>query len=198
MAHVFGSPASIKRLMRVPVSGLSPELVLDGPNDDALVFDCPNSAATKCLLSRPENGRLVFYLLDPLVGPGKQVASINLHSQWAVSPDGSRIAVTNSRTMPGEVLLENLAESTHRILSVSRELRIRDVTWSGDGRSIFAIAQREASTFILGIDSDGMAHEIWNEGKDKSFLSPRLSPDGTHLAFTQVMWESNAWLLENF
>jgi eukaryotic-like serine/threonine-protein kinase len=198
--HGSASQPSIKQLMRVPTLGGSPEKILEAPNDDAVVFDCPYSVAAKCVLSRPENGHLIFYFLDPGPGLGKQVAVINTVSRthWAISPDGSRIAITNSRTMPGDVLLENLVNSTQHILPVSREWFIRDVTWARDGRALFAVGMREANSFIIRIDLDGKPYVIWDEDKDNALYSPRSSPDGSRLAFTQAMWESNAWLLENF
>ena len=101
--HAANSPASTKRLMRVPLSGGSPEKLLEIPNDDAAAFECPYSAVAECVLSRPENGRLTFYKLNPVGALGKQVGAINAHSTsfWAISPEGSRIAATNSKTLPG-------------------------------------------------------------------------------------------------
>jgi Tol biopolymer transport system component len=197
--HGAHSPPSTKQLMRVPVSGVSPEKILEAPNDDAVVFDCPYSSFGKCVLSRPEKLRLVFYELDWVLGVGNQVGAIDtiFPSHWAISPEGSRIAITNSRTMPRQVLLKNLMDSAQRIVRVSPEWDIREVAWAADGRSLFAVGERGLNAFVLRIGLDGKAHVILDQGNGVLY-SPRSSPDGRHLAFSQVSWESNAWLLENF
>ena len=197
--HGASSPPSTKQLMRVPVSGVSPEKILESPNDDAVVFDCPYSAFGKCVLSRPENQRLIFYELDWVNGVGSQVGAIEtiFPSHWAISPEGSRIAITNSQIMPRKVLLKNLVTSDQRIVPISPEWDVRDVAWAADGRSLFAIGVRALNTFVIKIDLDGKAHVILDQGKSVLY-SPRSSPDGRHLAFSQVTWESNSWLLENF
>src|SRR4029077_5286415 len=92
--HGFQLSLSNKQLMRFPASGGSPEKVMKPANDDAVAFDCPYSARADCVLSRPENGQLVFYRLDAVQGLAKQVWAVSAPSpsHWAISPDGLRIA----------------------------------------------------------------------------------------------------------
>ena len=198
-AHVSPSP-STKKLMRFPISGGSPEEVMETSNDDAVAFQCPYSAAADCVLSRPEDGRLIFYRLDPVRGLGKRVGTVDgsSSSHWAISPEGLRIAVANSRTMPSKVLLGNLVDSSQQILPVSTDWGIRDITWAADGRSLFGVGVKALNGSILSIDLGGRAHVVLDQGKNRVTYSLRSSPDGRHLAFSQVSWESNAWLLENF
>jgi hypothetical protein len=73
-----------------------------------------------------------------------------------------------------------------------------DVNWAEDGNSLFAAGAQDPDFVILQIDLNGKTHVVINQGKDHLLQSPRPSPDGHHLAFSQVTWESNAWLLENF
>jgi eukaryotic-like serine/threonine-protein kinase len=192
------SPSSTKQLMRVPVSGVSPEKILDAPNDDAAVFGCPRSGMAKCVLSRPEKGRIVFYHLDWIAGLGKQVAAVDpgsFHPYWSVSPDGSTIAITKPKE--SRILLENLSDSTQRVIHVLPEWDIRDISWAADGRSLFSVAMRSNIAVVIQVNLDGKAHTILDP-ENTLLFNPLPSPDGKHLAFTQEMWESNAWLLENF
>ena len=192
------SPSSTKRLMRVPVSGASPEKILDAPNDDAVVFDCPRSGVAKCVLSRPENGRIILYQLDSIAGLGNQVGAVDpgsFHPYWSVSPDSSTLAITKPKE--SRILFENLSDSTQRLTHVLPEWDIRDISWAADGHSLFAVGLHANSAAIIKIDLDGKARILLDQG-DTVLYTPRASPDGKHLAFTQVMWESNAWLLENF
>jgi eukaryotic-like serine/threonine-protein kinase len=192
------SSGSIKELMRVPVSGVSREKILDAPNDDAVVFGCPRSGVTKCVLSRPENGRIILYQLDWIAGLGKQVATVDpgsFHPYWSISPDGSTLAIT--KPIESRILLENLSDSTQRVIHVLPEWDVRDISWAADGRSLFGVAVRGNKAYVIQIDLDGKARTILDQGNTVLF-APRASPDGRHLAFTQLMWESNAWLLQNF
>ena len=192
-------PATNQRLRRVPVSGGSPETLLEAPNDPAVAFDCPTSALGQCVLSRPEGAHLVFYHLDPILGLGKEMGGIEAspHTRWAVSPDGSQMVVTNKKIFPLQMLLRNLTDSTQRVLPLSPALDLRELAWTSDGRFVFGVGVRNNKGLIARIDLRGNAQVIVDRGNNV-LLSPRPSPDGRHLYFTQMMWESNAWLLENF
>jgi Tol biopolymer transport system component len=72
------------------------------------------------------------------------------------------------------------------------------VNWAADGDSLFAVGSQDPDFIILQIELNGKTHVIINRGKGHLLDSPRPSPDGRHLAFSQYTWESNAWLLENF
>jgi eukaryotic-like serine/threonine-protein kinase len=194
------APPTTQQLMRIPVSGGSPETVLKAPNDNAVAFDCPTSPAAKCVLARPDDGRLAFYQMDPMLGLGKKVGEVDSSqpSFWAVSPDGLNIAVTNRKSFPRRVLMLNVRDSTQRLVHILPEWDLRDLAWSPDGRFLFSVAIRDGRPFIVKIDLLGQAQDIFAFRKDDVISSPRPSPDGRHMYFTQTMWESNAWLLENF
>ena len=194
----LGKPTT-QRLTRIPVSGGSPETLLEIPNDPANAFDCPTFAAAKCVLSRPENDRLDFYQLDPMLGVGKKVSEVDSShpSHWAVSPDGSLIAITNRNAFPQQLVVRSLTDSTQRILPLSA-WDLREIAWTSDGRFLFAIGLRHPDEFIMKIALDGKTKIAFDGGKNNVLSSLRPSPDGRHLYFTQIMWESNAWLLENF
>ncbi len=197
--HGSNPSASTKRLMRSPVSGGSPEELLAAPNDESIAFACANSSAGGCILSRPENGGLSFYQLDPIHGLAKHVLAVGKVSPtyWAISPEGSRLAITN-REMRGRVMLVNITDSTQSIFSISPAWDIRELAWAGDGRSLFAVGVRDLKCFIVQIGLDGKAQILLDRGKDHATFSPLASPDGRHLVFNELTWESNNWLLENF
>jgi Tol biopolymer transport system component len=149
-----------------------------------------------------EQDHMAFYKLDPVRGVGKQAAEISTSSAseptWSVSPDGSRVAVTDSRMLAGQVRILNLTNSTDHVISLVPHWHVWDVTWAADGNSLFAMASQDPDLVILQIELNGKTHVIINQGRAHLLEFPRLSPDGRHLAFSQLTWESNAWLLENF
>jgi hypothetical protein len=72
------------------------------------------------------------------------------------------------------------------------------VAWAADGKSLFAIGWRAPNQCVLQIDLNGRARVILNESYGQLFHDLLVSPDGQHLALSQQMLESNAWLLDNF
>jgi WD40-like Beta Propeller Repeat len=193
-----GEPPT-KRLMRYPVAGGAPEEILEAANDDAIAFACPFAAAAGCILARPENDGLSFYQLDPLHGLGKQITAPGKisASHWSLSPDGSLIATT-TRKDRGGVLLVSVADATQHSFHVSPITDLRDVYWAADGRSLFVLGLNHYYDVILRIHLDGKMQVVLDRGKDHAIYTPLPSPDGRHLVFSELTWESNNWLLENF
>ena len=67
------------RLMRLPVHGAPPEMVLEEPFEDFLDFKCPVELSAACVLSRRGAGKeMVFFSLDPVRGRGERIAKIEL------------------------------------------------------------------------------------------------------------------------
>jgi eukaryotic-like serine/threonine-protein kinase len=191
-----------KQLLRIPSSGGPPVKVLDEPVDGGAEFNCPYSPSSVCVLARKEHDRLVFYHLDPMLGLKQQVGVFNAAAasapSWSVSPDGLRLAVTDSRRFAGQVHILDLSNSTDHEIALVPSWPVWDVAWAADGKSLFAAGSREPDVFVLQIDLNGQTRILLNRGKDHLVTLIRPSPEGRHLAFGQLTWESNAWLLENF
>jgi eukaryotic-like serine/threonine-protein kinase len=195
------SPPTTKRLMRFPVSGGTPEQVLEARMDDAAVFRCPVRPASSCVFSHWEQGQLIFYALDPVQGRGKELARTRLglpvHYDWRVSPEGSCIALSSPDQLPDQVRILDLRNGTEHNLPLPHGWRIYHLSWTPDGNALFA-AVKSTGYFIARIELDGKTRVLVDVGTNQYLDFPYPSPDGRHLAFTQQSWESNAWLLENF
>jgi serine/threonine protein kinase/Tol biopolymer transport system component len=192
-------PTSIKHLVRFPLSGGSPETILDARNDDSVAFECGYTPGAGCIFSRQENGVLHFYQLDPLHGLGKQVGSINApYGFWAISFDASRLAITNKSALNGQIMILNLKDSTQRTFQISPACDIRDVGWAANGQSLYGICVGSPTERIVRVDPDGRAEVVLDRGKDQVMIGLLPSPDGRYLVFSEIFWESNNWLLENF
>jgi len=90
---------SAARLMRVPIAGGSPEVLL-GSLPAGWGLCCPSVAGSSCVLSAEEGKDLVFYSLDPLRGKGGQLAKTEAPESysWALSPDSSSLAMVEEKT----------------------------------------------------------------------------------------------------
>jgi Tol biopolymer transport system component len=196
------SPPTTKRLMRLPALGGSPEPVLEAGTNEGADFHCPVGPASPCALSHWEKGWLIFYALDPVQGRGKELARTKLESptyfDWSVSPEGLRIAVSRQDEHPEQIRILDLRNGTERNLQLPHGWSIWSLSWTADGKSLFAAAHLSTGYFIARIELDGKTRVLLDRGPNQSLDSLRPSPDGRHLAFSQRTWESNAWLLENF
>jgi eukaryotic-like serine/threonine-protein kinase len=200
LAHGSVPPATAG-LMRFPVSGGSPEQVLETRKDISADFHCPARPAISCVLSRWEQGQLIFYALDPVHGQGKELARSKMGSptqlEWSISSDGSGIAIASQDQLRGLIRILNPRNGTEREIPLPSGWSIWNLSWAADGSALFAAAQ-STGYFIARIGLDGTTHVLLDRGRAQWLGYPCPSPDGRHLAFSQRTSESNAWLLENF
>jgi hypothetical protein len=105
--------------------------------EDVAGMDCPTHPGTTCLISRWTDGKPTFYILDPVRGQGKAVATTKLGKSddltFALSQDGTHIALTRKGRLPGKV----------RIVDVKDRIGTRDPHSEGLGyRAILLERQR--------------------------------------------------------
>ncbi len=196
------STLTTKRLMRFPATGGPPEEVLKTPNDGTANFDCTSRTPGSCVWGHLDQDQLILYAFDPAQGRGKEMARTRLARSgyfldWKVSPDGSRIAVSDGETLRGQVRIIDLRAGTERNLQIPGGWFILSLGWAADGTALFAGVQ-STEYFIGRIELDGKAQVLLSRGRDQVLSSLRTSPDGKHLAFTQESSLDNAYLLENF
>jgi hypothetical protein len=187
--------------MRVPVSGGSPELVLEVKAGTALYFHCPVRPGSGCVLSRWEDGQLIFNRLDPVGGQGKELARTKLgmpaYLDWSILSDGSTIAISSHDQLREKIRVLDLQDSSERNIQLPHGWLIWNVCWSADGKALFAAVQTTGN-FIARVELEGKTRVLLDGGRVHWLSFPRVSPDGRYLAFSQRTFESNAWLVENF
>jgi serine/threonine protein kinase/Tol biopolymer transport system component len=195
------SQSTSQRLMRVPASGGSPEQVLEAPVDPAIGFDCPLLPSSSCVISREEQGQLIFYALDPVQGQGKEIIRTKWGQandlQWCISPDGAHIAFASRTQLREQIRILDLQNGTERNLSLPKGWWIRGFSWAADGKAWFAIIPLSPGFLISRIDLDGNTHVLFKH-LAPWILAPFSSPDGKHLAYFEGIVDDNFWLLENF
>ena len=118
-----GAPSTADRIMRRPVAGGSPEIVLQEPGGDTQgigdpqgtyvwEYKCPLRPGPPCVLGEKNGNDLNFYSLDPVRGKGKQLGKAILRPffgwDWDVSPDGSRLALIGLAGRDGRIEILNL------------------------------------------------------------------------------------------
>jgi len=190
------------RLMRVPLAGGTPQMILAEPGINN--FQCARSPSTLCVFSQYTADHVAFFSFDPVTGKKEPLTRIDgpewYMQNWTLSPDGSTLALAKKHLIPGlaDIRLFSVASGKDRILTLPSWTGIACLDWAADGRSLWIVASSPAGVpTLLNVDLQGKARAVLEESeKDLGWAIP--SPDGKHLAIWEASGSSNAWLLEGF
>lgn len=213
------SQQSATRLMRIAVTGGSPELILEMKGPPAFVrsmrvpliagghhtttmgnpaFRCPAQPGPPCMLSEAIEGEIVFSSFNP-VPQAKKTEMLRFAVDdpnsifWDLSEDGTRIAFGNRGAYSFLRVRELIGDTTHDI-SILGWPELQSVGWSADGKSLFAADYAPTGASLLHITMDGRVAVLYKAPGPIEL--PKASPNGRHLAFGQVVSDSNVWLIE--
>jgi Tol biopolymer transport system component len=210
-----GTSLSPERLMRVPVSGGSPQFVLEaggfpGPppiSSERTPLDrrqypglrCSTSSAGRCVLGEANERQFVFSEFHPMNGSKRELARLDMDPSilfvWDLSPDGSRIAVTERMQQNGRIRIVDLTTKAVHELSIDWA-NLDSIGWSADGQALFVTSYSSRGETLLHVALDREVHLLYKYST--WFERPFASPDGRYLAFAQLRYDSNAWMIDNF
>jgi len=187
------------RLMRVLVSGGPSEVAAFG----AYALRCARYPATLCVRSEwaDTDKATVFAAFDPVQGRGRELARTQTDPSgdynWALSPDGSRVALTKFDVREGVIRILSLDSGEAHDLNIKGWVRLNSMDWSADGTGLFVSSQSPGGATLLYVDLKGRARALWQvKGFSRTWGIP--SPDGRHLAILGGSKESSVWMIENF
>jgi Tol biopolymer transport system component/DNA-binding winged helix-turn-helix (wHTH) protein len=190
------------RLMRMPLTGGTPQLVLAEPGLNN--FQCARSPSKVCVFSGYSANQLDLFSFDPATGRKDPLATIKgaewyLYN-WTLSPDGSTLALAKKHRLPGaaDIRLLPVAGGKERVLTLRDWTAISSLDWAAEGRSIWVIASSPSGTqTLLNVDLHGKAKPVLQE-TEKGLGWAIPSPDGRHVAIWEASGNSNVWLLDGF
>ena len=190
------------RLMRLPLTGETPQLVLQEPGINN--FQCARSPSTVCVVSEFTANHLDFFTFSSVTGEKKLLTQIEgpewYLQNWTLSPDGSTLAMSKKHRVPGpaSIRLFPVAGGNERTITLENWSGISSLDWAAEGRSIWVSASSPTGTrTLLNVDLHGKAKAVLQE-PEKALGWAIPSPDGRHLAIWEASGNSNAWLLEGF
>lgn len=192
------------RLVRVPLSGGSPQLVYQAPNISN--FQCARLPSTVCVLSKVEGDRLSFFYFDPVRGLGDKISRADLVNRyyklnWSLSPDGRTLAIGKQNTAPQQPAFQLVSLSrsgaSDRNVTLRGWDRINFLDWAADSKSLWITAVRNGKSMLLNVDFRGDIRPMLSESNmTLGWAIP--SPDGRRLAIWKDSGSLNIWMLENF
>jgi eukaryotic-like serine/threonine-protein kinase len=197
--RVTGGSSSPAKLMRVPVTGGVPQLILTG----SFVGGprCARSPATLCAIAERSADRkqLAFTAFDPAKGRGRTLAEFTTEStadyEWDLSPDGNRLAILKDRE--GQIQILWLNDRPQQQITVKGWDVLTTLAWTADGKGLFTSSYMERGSVLLSVDLQGNARLLWEtKGGVGTYAVP--SPDGRHVAMQGFTKDANLWMMENF
>jgi len=201
------------RLMRRQIGGGSPELILQakGLSGSAQTsyrvvmptmtgqpaFRCPSQPGPACVLSEAGPHEVVFYSFA--AAPAKSAlfridASNPNEVSWDLTPDGSRVAYSENDWQSATIHIRDLRTNTTRDLTLKSLAELSTLSWSADGKSLFATRFGLTGSSLFHVSLDGTYRLLYKGAKEIEGARP--SPDGRYLAFGDVVSASNVWLVE--
>jgi serine/threonine protein kinase len=192
-------PTAKNSLMRVPITGGSPQLVFTASIEEWP--RCAPSPSTLCIIAErsADSTQLIFTAFDPLKGRGRELARSNVNPttyyHWDLSPDGTRIALL--KHLDDRIQLISLSGAPPQPVEAKGKKILMNLKWAADGKGLFVASSTSVGSAILHLDLQGNTRLLWEHtGSGEPYAVP--SPDGRRLAIRGWIVDSNVWLMENF
>ena len=196
-------PSTPLRLMRVPVSGGAPQLVLETRNWRG--HECASARSTLCVLEEASQDEKQYTLteFDPLKGRGKVLRTIQKDptAQFAgsgLSPDGITFAISRGGDAEIHIRLLSLSGGSDREITVKGWSNITSLDWSPNRKGFYCGTASPQTQTLLYVDLKGNASALWQHKVTGGHIWGVPSPDGRYLAIRGDVTNSNVWMLEGF
>ena len=200
-------PSLPDRLMRVPIYGGGPQLVLTADLYENGIPRCAIRPATLCVFAEKGTDRhqLIFTAFDPLKGRGRELCRMSIdpasHYEWALSPDGTRVALLKGRNSDGRIQIYSLNGQLLQTIYVPSLDGLDGwlgMDWTADGNGLYVGTKIAGSTILQRINLNGGIEVIIKERALEIPIWAIESPDRRHLAIMECTKSSNLWMIENF
>ena len=191
-------PAHSMRVMRVPLEGGSPRVVLQWPYIHNI--QCARSPSKLCFIATLEKSTAQFFTFDSEDGKTQEFANFKakLDLGWSLSPDGSQLALILNSSERKVTFMAVSDKSTHEVELKQWPLGA-GIDWAADSKSVFVISQNaNGAPVVLGVEPNGN-HRVLLEGdKAMQYWWVTPSPDGRYAALVVRTGANNVWMVENF
>jgi hypothetical protein len=200
----LGEPTRPSRLMRVPVVGGRPEIVVQENGIGNL--QCARPPSTLCLYHIGSATRLSFFRFEPTTGRSEELPELRIEDEaphtynWNLSPDGKMLVTAKVAGVKQDPSINfySLEDGSKRTVSVKAYAGIGGLDFAADNKSLWATAfTNDEKCVLLNIDLQGHIKTML-EDREMMIAWAIPSPDGSHLAIAKGRGSSNVWMAERF
>lgn len=202
-ASAAKSPRHPARVMRAPVNGGPPQLILER-NTATGDLQCSRAPASLCVISEttPDGKARLITAFDPVKGGGKVIKEIAVRPgasyEEGISPDGTTFAVVPTAQVDSLIRLVSLSGGADRQIAVKGPQKLLSLDWSPDGNGFYSGFASPEGSALLYVDLKGTARVVWRDREARWYHCYGMpSPDNHHLAIIGWAHNSNVWVIEN-
>lgn len=193
------------RLMRVPLSGGPPQLVLE--HEGLGNVQCARAPSKLCIFDSRSPSELRFFSFDPMTGASEELTQATIEDtpayayNWTLSPDGSILALAKGKGIQKDPVVTFLflkKGCEKRKVTAQAWAGISSIDFAADNHSLWASAYTNTGKWaLLNIDLHGRTRTMLEDTKmGIGWAIP--APDGKHLALWKASGTSNIWMVERF
>jgi hypothetical protein len=134
--------------------------------DELDEWRCPLVSGTNCVLRRTEgHQKFIFYLLDPVIGKGRELARSSyaptIYGDWALSPDAALAAIPNHDAQSPSIRLLRLdGTGSESEIKVRQASQLWGICWASDSKGFFAEARTATQHWLEYIQLSGEVHVL--------------------------------------
>jgi serine/threonine protein kinase len=194
------------RLMRIPITGGAPQLVMDLRRGADWNVRCARAPTSFCTIDRwSQDGKeLSITAFDPLTGKTRILRTLPSDAAVvgvAISPDGSTLAGVRDFQPEIHIRLLSLSVGADREITLKDWPNITGLDWAPDGKGLYlGSVSVQGRGALLYVDLAGNVSKLWE--RSAGFFNREVwatpSPDGRYLAINAEASVANAWMLEGF
>lgn len=190
-----------KKLMRTGLAGGSdPQELLSGSFVDGGAR-CARPPSSLCMIAdrSPDRRQIIFKSLDPSNGHSRELVTFSSDSSrdleyfWDLSPDGTRLAVLNSKDPAIHFL--SLGGQPSREITLNGWHGLGYVSWMPDGQRIVVGEQENCCASLLSVGVGGDVQILWKQ-EGAVAISGIPSPDGRRIAIWLWTMNGNFWIFD--
>jgi dipeptidyl aminopeptidase/acylaminoacyl peptidase len=191
---------SPSRLMRVPIEGGTPELILSGRFYRGI--RCTAAHANFCVFAELPEGEseLIFSTVDPIKGRGRELCRIPIDRKkdynWVLSPDGL-IVLAGIENVESTLYVRRTDGRAAHDIDIKGWPGLEYMDFSADGKGLFMNSTSNGVGTLLYVELTGKVHPLWQpKSPGVGFATP--TRDGHKLAILGQNFSSNVWMIKDF
>jgi DNA-binding winged helix-turn-helix (wHTH) protein/Tol biopolymer transport system component len=192
------NPFAPVSLMRLPVAGGPPQLVVRGVGLGN--YQCARLPSTLCIIHKSQKTDCIFLSFDPERGIGREL--LRTHDgchDWSLSPDGRTLTLFLDGHSIRFFSVKNGVAKEDKTITLNEWL-IPDGDWTADGKGLLIPSVTPAGTpVILEVNRAGKASVVLEGTASISLEYVIHAPDGRRgIVEAVVPGDNNAWMIDTF
>jgi serine/threonine protein kinase len=187
------------QMKKVSLEGGPPQILLSGRNIND--HRCARGEKAVCVFDEisQDGKKRTLFVYDEEYGRVRELISYEAtpYSNWDISPDGKVIAISRFDPKQARIRFLSLEGKPIPDLLVEGWAAVNALDWMPDGKRLLLSSSNSRGSTLVLVEPDGSTRALMKQGGGGQIWGIP-SPDGKRMALAGGMFDSNAWMMENF